>query len=460
MLLKDHKEIAIILALFLIVNFIFLIFYDDVWWDSSVYIGMGKYIYSLGKAGLWEESRPLILPLIIGLGWLLDFNVVYFARVLSIIFAISVIFMVYLIGSKLFSRKIGLLAALFTAFSYHFLFFSPNILTEIPSTFFVLLAFYFFIENKFFLVGLFSGIAVMTRLFQVFTLIGIGLTFLLYFYNKKYFHRRLHLIIFGFLIFILPYAVLNYSLYHDVLLPFKSQTHLTKTTGWMLYKEYEFYFTGLLKENFFILFLLLIPFFYKRNYKFSALVLVPLIYLAIFSVVKHKEMRFVVVILPFLYMFMSYILFEIYSKISYKKLSLAVFFILVVFWLVSAGFALKGAVDYKNTDEGLLYFQNYLKENKGNVWISNPLYTLYSDEKVEGLLYFYSSENLIKFIEDNKGKVDIVMFNNCDMPCPPEELDSLCGKSRKVLSDTLSRFKKVYGKEVNSCEYQIFRKAT
>ena len=101
---------------------------------------------------MWEESRPLILPVILGVGWFLDLDIVYFGRLVSIIFAVLVVYLTYIIGIKLFSKKIALLAAFFTAFSYNFLFFSPSILTGIPSTFFVLFAFYFFLNNRFFLI--------------------------------------------------------------------------------------------------------------------------------------------------------------------------------------------------------------------------------------------------------------------------------------------------------------------
>ena len=121
MALKDDAEIIILIFLFICANIAFLAFYNDVWWDSSVYIGMGKYIFSSGKSGLWEESRPLVFPLILGFGSLLNLHVVYFGRVVSIAFAALILLMTYKIGIKLFSRRIGLLAAFFTAFSFSFL---------------------------------------------------------------------------------------------------------------------------------------------------------------------------------------------------------------------------------------------------------------------------------------------------------------------------------------------------
>ena len=453
--LRNNFGILIIITLFIFANIAFLSFYDDVWWDSSVYIGMGKYIFSSGKSGLWEESRPLVLPFLLGIGWTLNFDVVYFGRFLSIIFAALVVYITYKIGCNLFSKKTGLLAAFFIAFSYTFLFFSPNMLTEISSTLFLLLAFYFFLKNRFFLTGIFSGIAVMTRLFQAFTLIGLVLAFF-YLYKKPSFVKKFFYFALGALIIILPYILLNYYLYHDILLPFKVQTHLTKTTGWMLYKEFGFYFTGLFKENFFIVFLFSLPLFFKRNHKFYALLLIPLVYIAIFSFVKHKEMRFMLNVIPFLYLLVSYCLANVYKKSQYKKFVLAVFSLMIFMWLTITVVSFKNIVLYNHQrdDEGLLYFQNYLQNNEGRIWITNPLYALYSNEKIDGLLYFYSSNNLIDFI--NKNKADIVLFNSCDIACGPD--DSLCYESRKILNNMLSKLKIVYQKEINSCKYAIYEK--
>ena len=461
--LKKHKIIYTIIILFLLIELYISFSYKDVWWDSSVYIGMGKYIYSNGKLGLWEESRPLVLPIILGLGWLVGFNAVYFGKTISIIFAVLTIFVTYKIGLKLFSKNIGILAAFFVAFSYTFLFFSQNILTEIPATLFTLLAFYFFITDRFFLTGFFSGLALMTRFFQIFALIGLCIVFLTYFSKKPNFLRKFSYIVLGASIFIVPYLLLNYYLYNDVILPFKVQAHLTKTTGWTQYREFGFYFTGLLKENFLIILLAATPFFFKKNYKFYVLLSIPLIYLLVLSFAKHKEMRFIIVIMPFLYLIMAYCILQIYNKISYKKFTFGLFFIVIILWLLTVFSSFKediASYELQKNNYGFIYFQDYLIENRGNLWITNPLYALYSNNRINGLIYFYSSKNLIKFVNENKDKVDIVLFNNCDIPCPPADLDPLCAESRKILYNALSNLKKIYDKEINNCRYQIFGKNT
>ena len=454
MQLKPNIPIISILAIFIISNIIFLSSYQNVWWDSSVYIGMGKYIYSSGNSGLWESSRPLIMPLILGLGWALGLDTILFGRIVSILFSVAVIFMIYIIGLKVFSKKTALLASFFTAFSFNFLFFSPNILTEIPSTFFVLIALYFFLENRFFLMGLFSGLAIMARFFQAFTLIGLALVFFFYLYRKPNFWRKVIYVFLGALIIILPYILLNHLIYNDILLPFKVQTHLTKTTGWTNYQEYGFYFIGLFKDNFLISLLLTLPFFFMKSHKFTALLTISSIYLLIFTLVKHKEMRYMLQILPFLSLLLSHTILELYKKINYEKIAKIVFFAALFVWISITINSLQNVNSYK--DEGALYFQEYLKNTQGNIWVTNPLYALHSDSKISGLLYFYSSNNLINFIDKNKDNVEIVLFNSCDIPCNPTGIDPSCDESRNLLNDVLSKFKKIYEKELYGCIYIIY----
>lgn len=460
--LQDFKGIAAIISFFVITNLLFLGFYDDVWWDSAVYIGMGKYIYSLGNSGLWEESRPLVYPLILGLGWKPGFNPVYFGRIISLIFSALTVFLAYKVGLKLFSKKEALLAAFFTAFSFTFFFFSPNILTDIPSTFFALLAFYFYLEKRFFLTGFFAGVSVMTRFFQVFALAGLGIAFVFYFWNGRDLWKNTFYIAAGASIPVLPYLLLNAYLYGDFLLPFKVQSQLTQTTGWMLYKDYGFYFIGLLRENFFLLFLLAFPLFFRRNYRQDALLLAPLIYVLTLSFVNHKEMRFMLAVLPYLYLLLSCTLVQVYGGIKHKKAAFAVFIMMTAVW-AGMNFSLaKDAIGYRSRidDSGVLHLQEYMENTNESIWITSPLYALHSDKKAHGLPYYLAPQKLMEFVAGNENKVGAILYGSCDMECPPEEIGAECGKSRKIFANMLTRFRKIYENDNGQCKYAIYRKIT
>ena len=84
--LKRHKVFLIIFLLFIVVKIFSLFVSHDIWWDSSVYLGIGKYIYSSGEAGLWEPSRPLVWPLMLGFFW--EMGYVFFGKLLVVFFSL------------------------------------------------------------------------------------------------------------------------------------------------------------------------------------------------------------------------------------------------------------------------------------------------------------------------------------------------------------------------------------
>ena len=109
--MKDNQEILLLLGLFVAANV--LMFSTNIYWDSAVYVGMGKYIYSLGESGLWEASRPLAWPLMLGGLWKVGLNPLIFGKILGIMFHLGIVYMTFLIGKKIFSKDIALLGAFF-----------------------------------------------------------------------------------------------------------------------------------------------------------------------------------------------------------------------------------------------------------------------------------------------------------------------------------------------------------
>ena len=245
---KNSKSIILLSLIFITLSVVFLVFYKEIWWDSAVYSNIGKFIFSNGNFGIWEDARPLVLPLILGLGWKIGFNEVMFVKIVSLAFSLGSILMVYLISKKYFSQKTAIYSSIFTAFSSIFFFFSSLGMTEIPSVFFALLSLYFLFENRPFVSGLFSGIAFMARFFSIFAIIPIYLFHLIYFDRKK-FVGKYSKVFFGFVAVIVPYLILNVALYHNVLYPFQLQINITKITGWQNYHSFWFYFIELIKQN-------------------------------------------------------------------------------------------------------------------------------------------------------------------------------------------------------------------
>ena len=251
---SKHNTIAIIIGLFIFANLILLNFYTDVWWDAAVYAGMGKYILSMGNAGLWESSRPLAWPIILGFIWKLKLDVVFFGKILSLLSSAGILLLAYLIAKEIFDKRVALLSVFFLALTPTFFFFSKIMLSDIISAFFVLFAVYLLIIKKNLFSGLFFGIAFMTRFLQLIPFAIIIILFLIYNKNDKKLMKNSFSIIAGFFIPVVPYLFLNYFIYGNPLLPFFEQVFLTQNTGWMWLEPWWFYFSGLFRENFLCIF--------------------------------------------------------------------------------------------------------------------------------------------------------------------------------------------------------------
>lgn len=463
-MLKNNRGIILIISLFFLTKLFLIFFQENVWWDSAVYTGMGKYLFSYGNSGLWESSRPLIWPLILGFFWKLGFNILFF-RILELFFAIGCIYLTYLISKNIFNKKVALLSALFLAFSPTFYFFSGILLSEIISLFFALLSVYFFINKKYFLAGLLSGFAFMARFLQLFAF--IAMFFILAFNYKK--NRLLFKdflnIVSGFFIVTFPYLLFNYIIYNNAFYPFILQSFLTKNTGFVFHQPFQFYFINLLREN--ILILASIPGLYliiKNNADFKQITIASVfsIFFIFLNFINHKEMRILIVALPYLYIIAAYTIIYTAEKIKTKNI-LFYSFIALIFsiWLLQS-FGNIYALEYKELQQKNKYavFQDYLRSDnvKGNIWISNPAFALYTDKKINELIY-YPAFNTAKYNE-LKSKLkqgNHVLVDTCDIACEP--VAAACQSEKEEFLSLLEEsFSQAYYSKIGNCRKVIFAK--
>jgi len=124
---------------------------------------MARYIASGGLYGTWELFRPPLWPLILsvfsGLG---PIALEWIAKIITLILSLGIIYLVYKIGEKI-KPWVGVVASVLISISAPFLTFSVVPMTEIPSLFLITLAIYYFIENKYFLTGIITGLACIMR---------------------------------------------------------------------------------------------------------------------------------------------------------------------------------------------------------------------------------------------------------------------------------------------------------
>ncbi|MDP7180739.1 MAG: glycosyltransferase family 39 protein [Candidatus Woesearchaeota archaeon] len=414
---------------------------------------MGKYIFSAGKLGLWESSRPLIWPTFLGTIWKLGLNPIISGRILELTFSLGLIHLTFIVGKEVFNEKIALLSAFFLAFSQTFLSYSSTILTAIPSTFFALLSVYFLIKNKYSLSGLFIGISFMTRFLQLFILIPIVLILL---YFKKLNLKKLIKLSYGSAIVVIPCLIINYILYQNPLHPFLLQTLLTKYTGWIYHQPFQFYFINLFKENFLVLFSLvgLFYIFKEKNNKQWIITSIFITFFLFFTSTAHKEMRFTLVFLPYLYLITSFGLVISLKNLKSKRASLFLLISLILLWSAQS-ISQTAALNYAEP----LNLNNYLKDEniKGNIWITSPLQLVNTNKKADELIYYplYNSEKIDQLIP-KLSSADHILIDTCDiLPCPPDDLQCT-EKTTQLLDSIKEKFNLVYNKKENNCEKFIF----
>lgn len=330
--------------------------YHEVIWDEAVYIGIGKYIYSLAEIGIWENIRPPGLSLILGLIWKMGLPVALFSELAIILFGAINIAMVYVITKQLSNEKAALFASIIFTISPIFFYQSSFILTHIPSIFFVLFAIYLFIQDRYFYSGIFAGIAFLFRYPQGILLAAICAYILIskkdgYKRYTKYEYieeicRKIFLILAGFLMILLPLLILNYIKYDgNVLLPFieasKHQGNIVYQIQNPVYNIF-FYLIELLKQNPLLIFAFIGLFFYYREkeksktYPCSIIIfasfLFPFLY---YTALINKQLRFSIEFLPYLSILAAYGIYNAYYSIKNNtkhpcKQTLKFLFILLV----------------------------------------------------------------------------------------------------------------------------------
>lgn len=458
---------AILFFLAFSVRLFFFFDWHEVWWDSGVYLGMGKYLFSVGDSGLWEHIRPVGMPVVLGFLWFVGLDSFFFGRIFEFAISLGSIILVFLISRKVFDSKTAIISSVVVAFSPVFFFLGVHLYNEIPAVFFGLLGVYALLYNRFFLAGVFFGFA-STMKFPAGGFFAGALLWLVVYERKKTFQFAA-----GFLASLLPVFAINKIFSGSFLAPFfEGSSVITKVLGCNVLRKYEWWQYGywlFFSESFLHVFSLFG--FVSRKWSREKLLvlfvmLVPLIY---FVQLPCREYRYVVLFLPFFAMFTSsgtvrIISFFEFKSIKHRNKIFAFCFLLVLLYFIWQGTLFYQGNEVRVVDSAAQGYFEFLKDKQvsGEVWTANPVVSAYTDAKLEKIYYpFYDegvSASFVNYLLSNKKRVEFVFLDNCGggIICHPE--DAACKAQNQKMFDLLEKdFNKVYDAKNGDCYYKIYR---
>lgn len=477
----------ITLLLSFIVRATFLIFdYHLVWWDSAVYIEIGKYIWSSGHSGLFEHIRPVLLPLILGSFWKLNLDPLLSGRVFELFVSIAVTALTFFISKKTFGDRPALVASVLVSFSSIFFFMGFRVYTEIPAVLLMLISTFFLFRDRFFLSGIFAALAFSMKFTSgIIFLPAMAYIFYDIFFailQNKGFHKArrnvLHLITklfhfsIGSAVVIFSYFIFNFVSTGSAIQPFIDANNVIKMVlgcNYLRYNEWYIYLISLLKEN--IAYLAIIPSFFfilkkpeKKKIVMLLSFILPLVYL---SGMHCRDYRYIIIALPFAASLAGYGLVKTLLKPSYdtnknKRAFLLILAIVTIVSILTSGFYYFTNEPNRLNPAQENYFMFIKGKNiSGEIWVSNPIVGLYTDSAVHPIYYPVYDEGVSvgfrTYIENNADKVQYIFLDSCGggIICPDDDL--LCKKnSESMLSYLNTNFDLVYNSTEGRCYYYIF----
>lgn len=463
---KGKRLNHIFLIIFFNLIFKLLMFFNmpDLWWDSASYIGIGKYIWTLGEVGFWNPVRPLVLPLILGFFWKIGFSEVVIGRLLQVIFSCLVVYFSYKISFKIFkSEKISLFIAFFIAIDPIIFNNVQHVLTSTMACSFALIGVYSvlkFYEKKnirwLVLGGAFLSLAFLSRLTFALIVIPVGIYMLFKDDLIKEKFIRVGVISLSFITVLLPYFILNYKLYGNFLYPYIRGIYEIGLAGEAVSYPLMFYlFTLPVLVPMFVFVVIGLYFIFRKISLDKVLLLllffIPFIYHMF--LVDVKVNRYSIIFLPYLYMISVYGFFRFLNNFKKKKFFVG---ILVVFLVFSCIISLKEDIRYLrygNSESQQFLENNYYDHFSGDefygkvVLSSNPYPLAYSDVR----LYSFFFPNRIFLDEFERNSSFYVMFSLEDNPCDP--LLSFCQKQMSEANDAYYYIMDEYEQVLNLSAY-------
>ncbi len=297
-------------------------------WDEAIYAKVARNIVESGDwltlhwqdmSEFWFEKPPLYMWLTALVFKITNFNS-FGARIVSTLFGISGVVLIYKFGEKLYNKLTGIFAALILISTAHYLYYSRNGMLDVTVTFFIVGTIYFMYwalkakKNALWLAvlaGIFLGLGVMTKsiigLIPV-PVIGIYYLYLIFSQKQKISFVIFLPFIFASLLVALPWHVYSYMTHgQDFVDEYLIDHIIGRGLSGLGHEKPLWWFLEVIKVSFriwvapFVLGLASLFFIDKKNRnEYFLLILSTFFVLVFFSVSKDKLQWYVIPIYPFM----------------------------------------------------------------------------------------------------------------------------------------------------------------
>jgi 4-amino-4-deoxy-L-arabinose transferase-like glycosyltransferase len=416
---KRNIWILIILILAIIIRIYFFVQVQGqaVWWDESDYLIKAKY-YATGLARYEEFSprKPLLMSVFFAGLYLVGANE-FVLRLTILLMSIFGVYLTYLVGKKLFNKKVGLIAAALLAIWWPHLFYTYRLLLDVPIILFAMGSIYFFHDwyekqtlKPLIICGIITAVGVMHHYFIAF--LPVAYLFFLILTKREIFKTKKFWIavVIG-LVALSPFLIWMWIQFgnplHSFLSYFKTSPfmkgfcddpypcgwsgYLTNTPGLFGWQIFSFFIFGLamILMNIFLSFDFIIKGKDKKNHwNFFSLIIILLLFSFLATIQKNFEDRYLFMIIPLMFMITAQGALFVFKKLKkYSKIIIVIAILSLFIW---------GAYGQLTTASNIISSKSssYLQLKHAGEWINENI-----DENA--VIFTTSNRHLLYYSDRN-----------------------------------------------------------
>lgn len=449
----SNKAVYALIIIFLMFQIYYVSKGQNMIWDSSVYLGNGKFIYSEGKNGFYEIIRPIGLPLVLGLVWKLHLPIPLIPILISIFFSVLYLIMTYLLARE-WGTQVALVTGILLLLTPFFMAYSYFVLTEIPSMALALMAVYSWIKKRnSWLAGALCGIAFLFR-FPTGLMLPVILLFI--FFDASSWKQRFKEFIkvgVAFSVVIFPYILfldtINWNILEVLTLAGSHQSNPAEQVRGI--ENIVFYPLRIIGNNPLLALALLgvYAIFHNRRQILKGIgdwryYLIPIgIFTGYYTYIPNKQLRFGLALLPFLAIITAYGItnFKQVCKEGSGKYGWGIVITaLLVITIVTYPQKITIPYSYQPLGDHLRAAMNTIDATEplfsttplATLFIDNPLIVVYNETKI--INYDDIEESLAYF---NQSNLTLMIFTQSSFWCALE--DTECKEIKKNVPDRLTK---------------------